>query len=88
MQRSEPRSASAHLRGQDKELKMAQGSVKWFNPEKGYGFISQENGEDLFVHYSEIKMDGFRTLEDGQKVSFDVVEGNDGKMQASNVEKI
>lgn len=88
MQRSEPRSVSAHLRGKDKELKMAQGSVKWFNPEKGYGFISQENGEDLFVHYSEIKMDGFRTLEDGQKVSFDVVEGNDGKMQASNVEKI
>lgn len=88
MQRREPRSVSAHLRGQDKELKMAQGSVKWFNPEKGYGFISQENGEDLFVHYSEIKMDGFRTLEDGQKVSFDVVEGNDGKMQASNVEKI
>ena len=88
MQRREPRSVSAHLRGQDKELKMAQGSVKWFNPEKGYGFISQENGEDLFVHYSEIKMDGFRTLEDGQKVSFDVVEGNDGKMQASNVKKI
>ncbi len=67
---------------------MAEGNVKWFNPEKGYGFISQEDGEDLFVHFSEIKMDGFRTLDEGQKVSFDITEGNGGKMQASNVEKI
>ena len=43
---------------------MAEGTVKWFNPEKGYGFISQKDGEDLFVHFSEIKMDGFKTLDD------------------------
>ena len=68
-----------------KEVNMAEGTVKWFNPEKGYGFISQENGEDLFVHFSEIKMDGFRTLEEGAEVQFDVTEGQNGKMQASNV---
>ena len=67
---------------------MAVGTVKWFNPEKGYGFISQDEGEDLFVHFSEIKMDGFRTLDEGQKVAFDVIDGNDGKLQAGNVEKI
>ena len=67
---------------------MATGTVKWFNAEKGYGFISQEEGEDLFVHFSEIKMDGFRTLNDGQKVTFDIIDGNDGKLQASNVEAI
>ncbi|MDO4182525.1 MAG: cold-shock protein [Coriobacteriia bacterium] len=67
---------------------MAQGTVKWFNPEKGYGFISQDSGEDLFVHFSEIKMDGFKTLEEGQPVSFEVTEGQNGKMQASNVEKL
>ena len=47
---------------------MAEGTVKWFNPEKGYGFISQKDGEDLFVHFSEIKMDGFKTLDEGQAV--------------------
>ena len=67
---------------------MTVGTVKWFNPEKGYGFISQDEGEDLFVHFSEIKMDGFRTLDEGQKVAFDVIDGNDGKLQAGNVEKI
>ena len=67
---------------------MAEGTVKWFNPEKGYGFISQESGEDLFVHFSEIKMDGFRTLDEGQKVSYEVIDGNNGKKQASNVEKV
>ena len=54
---------------------MAEGTVKWFNPEKGYGFISQNDGEDLFVHFSEIKMDGFKTLDEGQAVSFDVTTG-------------
>ena len=50
---------------------MAQGTVKWFNPDKGYGFISREDGDDLFVHYSEIQMDGFKTLDEGQAVEFD-----------------
>ena len=67
---------------------MAEGTVKWFNPEKGYGFISQKDGEDLFVHFSEIKMDGYKTLDEGQAVSFDVVAGRDGKLQASNVVKL
>ena len=67
---------------------MAEGTVKWFNPEKGYGFISQNDGEDLFVHFSEIKMDGFKTLDEGQRVSFEVTEGQNGKLQASNVERI
>ena len=67
---------------------MAEGTVKWFNSEKGYGFISQKDGEDLFVHFSEIKMDGYKTLDEGQAVSFDVVTGRDGKLQASNVVKM
>lgn len=64
---------------------MAQGTVKWFSPEKGYGFISQDDGEDLFVHFSEIQMDGYKTLDEGQAVSFDVATGSNGKLQASNV---
>ena len=67
---------------------MAEGVVKWFNPEKGYGFISQNDGEDLFVHFSEIKMDGFKTLDEGQHVSVDVTTGQNGKLQASNVVKL
>lgn len=66
---------------------MAEGTVKWFNPEKGYGFISQNDGEDLFVHFSEIKMDGFKTLDEGQAVQFDVTTCQNGKLQASNVTK-
>jgi CspA family cold shock protein len=66
---------------------MATGVVKWFNPEKGYGFIRQENGEDVFVHYSSINGDGFRSLEEGQQVSFDVTPGRKGP-QASNVNKV
>lgn len=61
-----------------------QGTVKWFNGEKGYGFISQANGEDLFVHYSEIQGAGFRTLEEGAKVEFEVTQGRKG-LQASAV---
>ncbi len=64
---------------------MAEGTVKWFNAAKGYGFISREDGDDLFVHFREIQMDGFRTLDEGDHVSFDVTEGQNGKMQASNV---
>ena len=67
---------------------MAQGTVKWFNPEKGYGFISQEGGEDLFVHWSEIQMDGYKTLDEGQAVEFEVTQGDNGKLQASNVVKL
>lgn len=67
---------------------MAEGTVKWFNPEKGYGFISQNDGEDLFVHFSEIQMDGFKTLDEGQAVSFEVTTGQNGKLQASNVVKL
>ena len=67
---------------------MAEGTVKWFNPEKGYGFISQNDGEDLFVHFSEIKMDGFKTLDEGAAVQFDVTTGQNGKLQASNVVRL
>ena len=67
---------------------MAEGTVKWFNPEKGYGFISQNDGEDLFVHFSEIKMSGFKTLNEGDAVTFEVTEGQNVKLQASNVERI
>ena len=64
--------------------KRAQGTVKWFNADKGYGFISQEGGEDLFVHYSEIQSTGFRSLDEGTKVEFDITQGAKGK-QASAV---
>ena len=67
---------------------MAQGTVKWFNSEKGYGFISQEGGEDLFVHWSEIQMDGYKTLDEGAAVEFEVTQGDNGKLQASNVVKL
>ena len=63
------------------------GNVKWFNAEKGYGFIRVENGEDVFVHYSAIQGEGFKTLEEGQDVEFDVTQGNRGP-QAANVTKL
>ena len=66
---------------------MAQGTVKWFNESKGYGFITADEGEDVFVHYSAILGDGFKTLAEGQKVSFEIVNGEKGP-QAANVEKI
>lgn len=75
-------------RGKKERQDMAQGTVKWFNPDKGYGFISREDGDDLFVHFSEIQMDGFKTLDEGQKVEFDITTGQNGKLQASNVRKI
>jgi cold shock protein len=61
-----------------------QGKVKWFNPDKGYGFIETEEGGDVFVHFSAIQTDGFKTLEEGQSVEFEVVDGNRGA-QAANV---
>ncbi len=64
-----------------------QGKVKWFNPEKGYGFIEVDEGKDVFVHYSEIQEEGFKTLEEGQDVEFEIVEGNRGP-QAANVVKL
>jgi len=66
---------------------MNTGKVKWFNSEKGFGFIEVEGGEDVFVHFTGIQEEGFRTLDEGQKVSFEVVEGNRGP-QASNVVKV
>ncbi|WP_211224428.1 cold-shock protein [Paenibacillus assamensis] len=66
---------------------MLKGTVKWFNAEKGYGFISVDGGEDVFVHYSAIETDGFKTLEEGQAVEFEISEGNRGP-QAANVIKL
>ncbi len=63
---------------------MTNGIVKWFNSEKGFGFISVEGGDDVFVHFSAIQTDGFKTLEEGQKVSFNIVKGARGP-QAENV---
>jgi len=63
---------------------MSKGTVKWFNNTKGYGFIQQEQGPDIFVHYSAITNEGFKTLTEGQSVEFDVVDSNKG-LQASNV---
>ena len=65
---------------------MAQGNVKWFNDAKGYGFISQEGGEDVFVHFSAIQAQGFKSLAEGDKVEFEVTTGPKG-LQASNVRK-
>jgi len=66
---------------------MSKGTVKWFNNQKGYGFISDEEGKDVFVHFSGVNMDGFKSLEEGQAVEFDVVEGAKGP-QATNVTKL
>ena len=63
---------------------MTQGTVKWFNGDKGFGFISVEDGNDVFVHFSAIQSDGFRTLDEGQRVEFEVVQGPKGP-QAANV---
>ena len=63
---------------------MASGTVKWFNEAKGFGFISQEGGEDVFVHFSTIQGNGFKTLAEGERVTFDVVKGPKG-LQAANV---
>ncbi len=64
-----------------------QGTVKWFNSSKGYGFIGRESGEDVFVHFSAIQGEGYRTLEEGDRVSFDVTKGPKGP-QAENVERV
>lgn len=64
---------------------MYQGTVKWFNASKGYGFISVEGGEDVFVHFSAIQTEGYKTLDEGQKVTLEIEDGNRGK-QAVNVQ--
>ncbi|WP_211772918.1 cold shock domain-containing protein [Lentibacillus halodurans] len=66
---------------------MMTGKVKWFNAEKGFGFIEREEGDDVFVHFSAINAEGFKTLEDGQDVEFEIVEGNRGP-QAANVTRL
>jgi len=66
---------------------MATGTVKWFNNQKGFGFITPENGNDVFVHHTAIKGDGYKSLEEGQKVEFDIEKGPKGE-QATNVVKI
>jgi len=66
---------------------MAEGTVKWFNAEKGFGFIKRDDGDDVFVHHTAIIGEGYRSLDEGQKVSFDVTQGKKG-LQASNVTKL
>jgi cold shock protein len=71
----------------ERGLSMATGKVKWFNASKGYGFIEQENGEDVFVHFSQIQEDGFKSLNEGQDVEFEITQGDKG-LQAKNVVKL
>jgi cold shock protein len=80
---------AVHIRaGQERRgLLVTTGTVKWFNPDKGFGFISQEDGPDVFVHFSAIQSSGFRTLEENQKVEFEVTQGPKGP-QASNVRPV
>jgi CspA family cold shock protein len=66
---------------------MSTGTVKWFNDKKGFGFISIEGGEDIFVHHTAIQSDGFRTLEEGDKVEFEIVQGDKGN-KAENVKRV
>ncbi len=70
-----------------RRIKVPEGSVKWFNDSKGFGFISQADGDDVFVHFSAIQNDGFKSLQEGDNVTFDIVEGPKG-LQAANVRKV
>jgi CspA family cold shock protein len=70
-----------------KEDSLAQGTVKWFSNEKGYGFIQRDEGDDVFVHHSAVEMEGYRSLTEGQRVEFEVVQGDKG-LQASNVKPV
>jgi cold shock protein len=74
-------------RGIAEGLRMAQGTVKWFNADKGYGFIAVDGGRDVFVHYSAIEMDGYRSLEQGQRVEFEITQSDRGP-QAESVRAI
>ena len=71
----------------EKPYQATQGTVKWFNAEKGFGFIAREGGDDVFVHFSAIQGDGYRTLEEGQRVEFDVAPGRKGE-EAQNVRAV
>jgi CspA family cold shock protein len=75
------------LREEGKGTEVINGTVKWFNEAKGFGFISQEGGEDVFVHFSAIEGEGFKTLADGDRVEFEVTKGPKG-LQAQNVRKV
>ncbi|MBA3014706.1 MAG: cold-shock protein [Proteobacteria bacterium] len=66
---------------------MPEGTVKWFNAKKGFGFLERDNGDDVFVHFSAIQTDGFRTLNEGDKVKFDIVDGEKGP-SAANVKRV
>lgn len=77
-----------HVREKEETVSMAvEGTIKWFNEKKGYGFIQQDNGDDVFVHYSSIVADGFKTLAEGQKVQFEIEQGERG-LKAVNVSKL
>jgi cold shock protein len=82
-----PASSSAYFNKKEHSNIMETGTVKWFNDAKGYGFISRQNGEDVFVHFSAIQANGFRSLQEGQQVQFDVVKGPKG-WQAENVKGV
>jgi CspA family cold shock protein len=77
---------STAIQVNQRSMEMAEGSVKWFNEAKGFGFIEQDEGPDVFVHFSAIAGEGFKTLAEGERVTFDIVEGPKGP-QAENVEK-
>jgi cold shock protein len=79
------RAVSGFTRGE--AARMAKGKVKWFNDAKGYGFIEQDGGEDVFVHFSAITMDGFKTLAEGQVVEFEIKTGDKG-LHAANVQRV
>jgi CspA family cold shock protein len=79
--------SAQHQRKRKQSITMETGTVKWFNDAKGYGFISRQNGEDVFVHFSAIQANGFRSLQEGQQVQFDVVKGPKG-WQAENVKGV
>ena len=80
-------SLKRNSKNQEIRLKMEQGTVKWFNDAKGFGFISRQNGEDVFVHYSAINSNGFKSLQEGQAVQFNVVKGPKG-WQAADVQPL
>jgi CspA family cold shock protein len=84
---SDIRTYSKMQKTEGRDIAVAEGQVKWFNEKKGYGFIQQDNGQDLFVHYMAIQGDGFKTLAEGQRVSFEIEETSKGP-KAKNVQII